>query len=119
MNPRLIQVRGNLSVCILAYNLPGSPYYIGTFQMYHYIASVHQADFYKLVEVKRLELPTSCSQSRRATNCATPRIKQFKPQTVVIINDPGFICNASKKCQPFLYLQFTIKRLRNSQRISL
>ena len=28
-----------------------------------------------LVEVKRLELPTSCSQSRRATNCATPRKK--------------------------------------------
>ena len=26
-----------------------------------------------MVGVKRLELPTSCSQSRRATNCATPR----------------------------------------------
>ncbi len=26
-----------------------------------------------VVGVKRLELPTSCSQSRRATNCATPR----------------------------------------------
>ena len=26
-----------------------------------------------LVGVGRLELPASCSQSRRATNCATPR----------------------------------------------
>ena len=26
-----------------------------------------------MVGVKRLELPTSCSQSKRATNCATPR----------------------------------------------
>ena len=28
---------------------------------------------WKLVGVKRFELPTSCSQSRRATTCATPR----------------------------------------------
>ena len=27
--------------------------------------------------MKRLELPTSCSQSRRATNCATPRLSDF------------------------------------------
>ena len=41
-------------------------------------------DFY-VVGVKRLELPTSCSQSRRATNCATPRffIKLF-PQGEMI-----------------------------------
>ena len=30
-----------------------------------------------VVGVKRLELPTSCSQSRRATNCATPRNSVF------------------------------------------
>ena len=31
----------------------------------------------KLVRVGRLELPASCSQSRRATNCATPGYKSF------------------------------------------
>ena len=30
-----------------------------------------------MVGVKRLELPTSCSQSRRATNCATPRYRVY------------------------------------------
>ena len=38
--------------------------------------------------MKRLELPTSCSQSRRATNCATPRCDmKEKLAAVVIIND--------------------------------
>ena len=32
----------------------------------------------KMVRVGRLELPASCSQSRRATNCATPGYKIFQ-----------------------------------------
>ena len=47
-------------------------------------------NFPYLVGVKRLELPTSCSQSRRATNCATPRFcikffALFKMSKVCII----------------------------------
>ena len=33
----------------------------------------YKARGFVVVGVKRLELPTSCSQSKRATNCATPR----------------------------------------------
>ena len=32
-----------------------------------------------LVRVGRLELPASCSQSKRATNCATPGYSVFYP----------------------------------------
>ena len=38
-----------------------------------------QADFLrKMVRVGRLELPASCSQSKRATNCATPGYEIFQ-----------------------------------------
>ena len=35
------------------------------------------SDYHKMVRVGRLELPASCSQSKRATNCATPGYEVF------------------------------------------
>ena len=39
---------------------------------------VRSAENWKMVGAARFELATFCSQSRRATNCAMPRQKQYK-----------------------------------------
>ncbi len=79
-----------LRVCMVCYPFLHTPQaYIIRVSGYHTIFVYHPfrqerislqkalafASAFCMVGVKGFEPPTSCSQSRRATNCATPRIK--------------------------------------------